>query len=51
MFLLMLTDDVEPVATPFEEWCSSMDLHPDDSRSWPLYVACIGAESHTPAAS
>jgi hypothetical protein len=51
MFLLMLTDEPESVATPFEQWCDTMDLHPDDSRSWALYVAFVGAESHTPAAS
>lgn len=51
MFLLMLADDAEPITTPFEEWCASMDLHPEDSRAWPLYEASIGVESHTPAAS
>ena len=50
MFLLMMNDD-EPLATPYEEWCASMDLHPDDSRAWPLYDASIGVEAHTPAAS
>ena len=51
MFLLLMTDDVEPMATPFETWCAAMELHPHDPRSWPLYEATIGTGSHTPAAS
>lgn len=41
----------ESLSTPFEEWCASVDLHPEDSRAWPLYVHSIGVEAHTPAAS
>lgn len=41
----------ESLATPFEQWCVSMDLHPEDSRAWPLYEARSEAGSHTPAAS
>ena len=45
-------EDAESLSTPFEEWCASMDLHPEDSRAWPLYVHSVGEEeSHTPAAS
>jgi hypothetical protein len=44
-------DDAEPLATPFEEWCASMDLHPEDSRAWPLYEHSVGTESHIPTAS
>ncbi|GAA4740381.1 hypothetical protein GCM10023350_26030 [Nocardioides endophyticus] len=45
-------DDSESLATPFEEWCASMDLHPEDSRAWPLYEHSIGVEtSHIPTAS
>jgi hypothetical protein len=45
-------DDSESLTTPFEEWCASMDLHPEDSRAWPLYEQSIGAEtSHIPTAS
>jgi hypothetical protein len=52
MFLMLMGgDDTESMATPFEEWCASMDLHPDDSRAWPLYEASVGAENHTPKAS
>jgi hypothetical protein len=44
--------DSESLCTPFEEWCASMDLHPEDSRAWPLYEHSIGAEtSHIPTAS
>ncbi|MFC7493249.1 MULTISPECIES: hypothetical protein [unclassified Nocardioides] len=43
--------EAESYCTPFEEWCASMDLHPEDSRAWPLYEASIGAGAHTPAAS
>jgi hypothetical protein len=45
-------DGAESLSTPFEEWCASMDLHPEDSRAWPLYEHSIGAEtSHIPTAS
>ncbi len=46
------SDGSESLSTPFEEWCASMDLHPEDSRAWPLYEHSIGAEtSHIPTAS
>ena len=47
------TDDgAEALASPFEEWCASMDLHPEDSRAWPLYEHSIGVETtHIPTAS
>jgi len=48
---MFLTDGEEPVTTPFEEWCASVALHPDDSRAWPLYEAGLAAESQTSAAS
>jgi hypothetical protein len=45
-------DDSESLSTPFEEWCASMDIHPEDSRAWPLYEHSVGAEtSHIPTAS
>ncbi|MBB3042216.1 hypothetical protein [Nocardioides soli] len=31
--------------TSFEDWCASMELHPEDSRAWPLYEARTGAET------
>jgi hypothetical protein len=54
MILVFSSDDEgsESLSTPFEEWCASMDLHPEDSRAWPLYEHSIGAEtSHIPTAS
>ena len=53
MFSLLSTDDeyAESPATPFEEWCGSMRIDPDDSRAWPLYEATVGVGSHTPAVS
>lgn len=53
MILVFSSDDgAESHSTPFEEWCASMDLHPDDSRSWPLYEQSVGVEtSHIPTAS
>lgn len=51
MFLLLSADDADQLGTPFEQWCESMDLHPDDPRSWPLYEASVGTTSHAPAAS
>ncbi|MBA2954532.1 hypothetical protein GON03_09375 [Nocardioides sp. MAH-18] len=48
---MMLSDDTEPVATPFEEWCAARNLHPDDSRAWPLYEASVAPAAQTPAAS
>jgi hypothetical protein len=45
------TDGEESLSTPFEEWCASMDLHPEDSRAWPLFERSVGAESHVPTAS
>ena len=53
MFLLLSIGD-EPdasLSTPFEQWCESMDMHPEDPRSWPLYQASVGAADHAPAAS
>ena len=44
-------DDSESLSTPFEEWCASMDLHPEDSRAWPLYEHSVGVEAHIPTAS
>jgi hypothetical protein len=52
--MLLTFDGHEPedsYATPFEQWCASVDLHPEDSRAWPLYEARLAAESQTPAAS
>jgi hypothetical protein len=52
MFLMISGDhDAESVLTPFEDWCVSMDLHPEDWRAWPLYQASVGVADHTPAAS
>lgn len=52
LLMLMGGDEFEgsPV-TPFEEWCASVGIHPEDSRAWPLYEARVDTESHTPAAS
>jgi len=45
-------DDSESLSTPFEEWCASMEIHPEDSRAWQLYEQSVGAEtSHIPTAS
>lgn len=43
--------DAESLSTPFEEWCASMDLHPEDSRAWPLFEHSVGVEDHTLEAS
>ena len=51
MFLPIPTDDPEPVTSPFEQWCASVGLHPEDSRAWPLYEARVAVKSQTPAAS
>jgi len=53
MFLMLMDGDAPEgsMATPFEEWCASVGMHPEDSRAWPLYEAGLQSESHTPAAS
>jgi len=53
MLLLISTGDDSDasLSTPFEQWCASMDLHPEDPRAWPMYEASVGATSHAPAAS
>lgn len=43
--------DGESLSTPFEEWCASMDLHPEDSRAWPLFEHSVGVGDHTLEAS
>ena len=51
MFLLLSADDADELATPFEQWCESMDMNPEDPRAWPLYEASVGQTDHAPAAS
>jgi hypothetical protein len=53
MLLLISTgdDSGSSLSTPFEQWCESMDLHPEDSRAWAMYEASVGSTSHAPAAS
>jgi hypothetical protein len=42
--------DVEPLMTPFEEWCAGAGIHPDGLGAWERYVALTGDIRH-PATS
>lgn len=34
-------DDI--LATPFETWCESSGIHPDDPDAWALYRGALGS--------
>lgn len=29
------------LASPFERWCDTVGLHPEDWRAWPLFEATL----------
>lgn len=39
--------DVEPLTTPFEEWCAGVDVHPDSPGAWERYVGPAGGSPAT----